>query len=337
MTEQAEPRTAAGMLKAIEKSSDGTNVLRETIQTMKMSDGKTVKGDVLLPIANIKGVALTELRKLVEAAKASGKKGSAKWEFRTSPHAQFGKSLDDTLIAFLAWARVGSDDEPDTPGENEGGDGQMTNVSKAFRRLEAYADWMESTGDDLVEPPLSGASVVEPLKVWTIQASYDATDRLVWWIDLGKLDNDAFKTLPAEQSLRALTWFMHAVMYDAKAQQNGCVIVENLAQLSFWKGMTLVPMKLSVKLDRLTIGVAPVKMKLFLCLDTPAWMSALMRLFGTFMSKKMMKRMVLLKKDWGRAAEVCGGVEFVPTGYGECGGTLTADPVLDPLFGRVSR
>ena len=70
---------------------------------------------------------------------------------------------------------------------------------------------------------------------------------------------------------------------------------------------------------------------------TPAWMSALMRLFGTFMSKKMMKRMVLLKKDWGRAAEVCGGVEFVPTGYGECGGTLTADPVLDPLFGRVSR
>ena len=147
MTEQAEPKTAAGMLKAMEKSGDGTNVLRETMQTMKMSDGKTVKGDVLLPIANIKG-ALTELWKLVEAAKASGKKGSAKWEFRTSPHAQFGKSLDDTLIAFLAWARVGSDDEPDTPGENEGGDGAMTNVSKAFRRLEAYADWMESTGDD---------------------------------------------------------------------------------------------------------------------------------------------------------------------------------------------
>ena len=92
--------------------------------------------------------------------------------------------------------------------------------------------------------------------------------------------------------------------------------------------MTLVPMKLGAKLDRLTIGVLPVKMKLILCLDSPRWMSIMMKVFGVFMSRKMRSRLKIKKQEWAYVAE-CFGQACIPAGFGECGGTLGEDPVLD--------
>ena len=99
--------------------------------------------------------------------------------------------------------------------------------------------------------------------------------------------------------------------------------------LGFWKSMTLVPMKLSVKLDRFTIGVMPVKMKAIAIIDAPRWMGMLMKVFSVFMSKKMMKRMVILK-EWGKIAEITGQA-CIPAGFGECGGTFTKD-AFDPYY-----
>ena len=98
--------------------------------------------------------------------------------------------------------------------------------------------------------------------------------------------------------------------------------------------MTLVPMDLSAKLDRLTIGVLPVKMKQLMMLDTPTWMSTMMKIFGVFMSKKMKSRMVWYKKEWGVPADAF-GASAVPVGFGECNGTCTADPVMDTYMKKV--
>jgi len=87
---------------------------------------------------------------MIESAKlkAKGKK-LAMWDFRSSPPAQFGRSLDDAFGAFLMWARITDDDD-----DADWAVKRVTNVSKAFRRLETYAEWMEDTGTELTEPAL---------------------------------------------------------------------------------------------------------------------------------------------------------------------------------------
>lgn len=67
---------------------------------------------------------------------------------------------------------------------------------------------------------------------------------------------------------------------------------ESIGKLGFFAMLTMFPAKLGAKLDRLTIGVLPIKMKALLILDAPRWMSMLMGLFSLFMSKKMKQRMV---------------------------------------------
>ena len=83
-------------------------------------------------------------------------------------------------------------------------------------------------------------------------------------------------------------------------------------------------MDLGVKLDRLTIGILPIKMKLMLIADSPRWMSIMMGIFSRFMSKKMQKRMVVVKGDaeaWATVASSVGGKQYCPPGFGEMGGT----------------
>jgi hypothetical protein len=161
----------------------------------------------------------------------------------------------------------------------------------------------------------------------------------VWWVDVGQMDTVKLKAVPVEASLRAFVWYAHIVMYDAKAQENGICFCETLGKkLGFWGMMTLFPMKLSVKLDRLTIGVLPVKMKQLLVFESPAWMMMLMKLFGVFMSKKMKERMKLYKAEWQVIDEVLGADKAsIPVGFGDCGGTMTmtSDPVTKPYYAAV--
>ena len=329
-----EDMSARQMLSAMHKASDGTNVIKESMISYSTAsiEGVTKKGD-LMHAAKDMPDCLAALKKMIDAAKAKGGKKVKKWDFRTSPHELMGKTLDDTLVAFLMWARV-AQEKDDQDDDDEGKTG-MINVHKAFRRLDTYAEWMEDTGEDLVKTPLTAASVQKVLKVWGMQMSHSKDGMLVWWIDMGVIDPKAIRDdVSLEDSLRCFVWLAHVAMYDPKAQANGMCILENMASTGFWASMTMVPMKLGVKLDRLTMGVIPCKMKLIVILDTPRWMGIFMKIFSMFMSKKMMSRMKSYKKEWEKVPELLGGPEYVPKGFGECKGTLASDPVVDPYLVR---
>jgi len=336
-----EPSSAAGMLKALSKASDGTNIMKETAISYSSAsvDGVTKKGDIMHAASDMPG-CLAKLKAIVEAAaKAKKAKKVEKWEFQYSPHVAMGRALDDTFTAFLMWARVEAKaDEQDDDDEGRAG---MINVHKAFRRLEVYAEWMEDNGEEMevTSRPFTAAGMAPALKAWGMSMSYTKDEQLAWWVDMGALDLEAIKGgeggVPLVDSMRAFVWLAHVAMYDPKCQLNGLVFVQNVGMLGFWASMTMMPMKLSVKLDRLTMGVIPCKMKLILCLDCPRWINIMFKIMSLFISKKLMKRMKLFKKDWNAVAEHLGAA-CIPDGFagGECGGTLKLDPVVTPYVAQ---
>lgn len=274
-------------------------------------------------------VALAVLKELIGMAKTKTKKEKMKkmWDFSTSPHEQFGKELDDTFMAFLLWARTSTDTADNDNNNTE----EKINVSKAFRRLEVYAGWMEDTGDDLITPALTSVSVQSTLKEWAMRVSIDNQGRLVWWIDLNAIDIGKIKSeIPPEDSLRAFVWFAHYVMYDEDAQKNGLVFIENVAHMGMIKMFTMMPMKLSTKLDKLTIGVLPIKMNALYMLETPRWVNILMKFMGMFMSKKMKSRIVSLK-EWDKVEGLV-GKDCIPKGFGKLEGSLEVDPINEKYF-----
>ena len=195
-----EPTSTAGVMRSIAKIEGGSTYLKESMSTFSSAsiDGKAQKGDVRHSDADMPG-ALAVLKSMVGKAKEAAPEGKKKekWAFRASPHAAMGKTLDDTFIAFLMWGRTSAADEDDddaTPTE--------INISKAFRRLEVYAEWMEENAADLITSPLTFESVKEVNEAWTMSASYDDKGRLVWWVDLGKLNVPAIKKIPIEDSFR---------------------------------------------------------------------------------------------------------------------------------------
>ena len=103
----------------------GTNIISEYKDIFSKESGSDHKHD---KVADDSSAALSLLKTLIDEKKRSIAQESKrkKWDFAASPHVHFGKTLDDTFSAFLAWARVKED-------------GTKINVTKAFRRLESYA------------------------------------------------------------------------------------------------------------------------------------------------------------------------------------------------------
>ena len=89
-------------------------------------------------------------------------------------------------------------------------------------------------------------------------------------------------------------------MFDAKAQDNGIVLLEDLDKIGFWAAMTIIPMELSTKMDRLTIGVLPVKTKAIYMFGCARWTTLMMSLMKPFLSKKMRDRMIVVYDDQDR-------------------------------------
>ena len=172
---------------------------------------------------------------------------------------------------------------------------------------------MQDTEDDLMEPPLTKSSVEKCLDAWSMKSSVDNQGRFVWWVDFGAIDTKNIKKdYTPEESLRAFVYYSHQVMYDSNAQENGMVFVENVAKIGFMETFTMMPMKLSAKLDRLTIGVLPVKMAACYILETPKWMNILMKFMGMFMSGKMKKRIVMLD-DYDKLKDLLGEECIIPS------------------------
>ena len=127
---------------------------------------------------------------------------------------------------------------------------------------------------------------------------------LIWWADMSKVDMKYLKKeISPEDSLRAFVWYSHYIMCHKVAQGKGLIFVYDMDKLGMVKTFTMMPTKLAAKLDRLTIGVLHVKMKALYCMDSPRWVSLLMKLMGVFMSKKMKERFVMMD-DWKKLEEM---------------------------------
>jgi len=297
----------------------GTNIMKEYKKTFSNPDGSEKAGDLKVPTP---AEALPVLKELVEQIKSKTKKESKrkKWNFETSPHAQFDKTLDDTFMAFIMWART-----------KDSTDGNEVNVSKAFRRLETYAEWMDETGTDLIEPPLTASSIKKGLDAWHMNVTSKKDGELIWWADMSKVDMKYLKKeISPEDSLRAFVWYSHYIMYHKVAQEKGLIFVYDMDKLGMVKSFTMMPTKLAAKLDRLTIGVLPIKMKALYMLDSPGWMSLLMKLMGVFMSKKMKERFVMMD-DWKKLEEMF-DPEIIPKGFGKLEGSVDKDELQTEYF-----
>ncbi|KAL9188160.1 hypothetical protein ACHAXT_006538 [Thalassiosira profunda] len=267
--------TASVVSELKKQSSDGTNIISEYKDIFSKESGSDHKHD---KVADDSSAALALLKTLVDEKKRSIAQESKrkKWDFDASPHVHFGKTLDDTFNAFLAWARVKDD-------------GTKINVTKAFRRLESYADWMHDTGTDLTEPGLTAESVQKGVEAWAFNTSIDSEGRLVWWVDMGRLDIAKVKSEFTPEDHEG-----------------------NIAKIGMIECFTLLPAKLATKLDRLTIGILPIRMQKIYMFESPTWVNVFMKIVGVFMSKKMKERMVFLK-DWSEIDKI-GGLEVTPKG-----------------------
>jgi CRAL/TRIO domain len=245
------------------------------------------------------------------------------------PLNEFQATQDELFIAFLKWSVKDPSDADDkkkkskkNPMEDDTNTKSKTfNVTKASRRLDSYFEWMrENMADTLKDRPLTWESIQAAAKIWDIQVTVDDEGRFVWWIDLGVMDQEAIKSMAPLEHVRYVVWFSHLVMLDTHAQDNGAVIVENCGRIGFFKMMTLVPMELSAKLDRLTIGILPVKMKAVHVFGAATWMHVIIGLMRPFMSKKMRERMIIINEKKTDMQAYCDNLvtrKHIPKGF--CG------------------
>ena len=292
------------------KVEGGKSVWATTLETFGMSDGKKKKGDVL---CNTFEEAFAKFQELIR---------DKNWKFATTPFDDFQASKDDLLKAFVHWSRKGEDDE------------FTYNISKAVRRLEAYVEWMDKNCQQL---DLKGSSMKEVADAWKMKMSHDKHGRLVWWIDLDGLDFKHIKqNVPREDTLRYFVWLSHLTLFDAGSQEHGFVLVEGVGHKGMIEMMTCVSMDVGTKLDRLTIGILPIKMEACILFNNPTWVHILMALMSPFLSKKMRKRIKSLKNKQDTQAffEEELGKECIPTGITRLAGVVEKDIVEDTL-GRL--
>lgn len=190
---------------------------------------------------------------------------------------------------------------------------------------------MHETGTDLTDPALTSNSVKSTVEAWAFNSSVNSDGQLVWWCDMGRVDKRKIKSdYVPEDHLRAFVWYAHAIMYNQHARDNGMIFVYNCARMGMIDTFTLMPAKLGAKLDKLTIGVLPVKMRAMYMFEVPTWISVFMKIIGVFMSKKMKERLVFLK-DWSETDKV-GGLGAIPKGFGKVDGTLEESVIESTYF-----
>lgn len=322
------------VLKTINKMDvgNGKNIISTSLDTLSMSDGKNKKGD---SIVEDLGDALFLLKSLVanaleNAVRRNKKRDIRKWKFDNVPLRDFGKTLDDVFVAFLCWGRIDADETKYDDDEASLKRNKAFNVTKSYRRLEAYASWMEDSGSDLTD--LTAASIRESYEFWKMQVSYDIQGRIVWWFDMAALDMKALKKRPGKDCLRLWVWFAHFLMFDENAQENGSILINNIAKVGLWDAMTFVPPDVNAKLDRLTIGVLPVKNKKIILMECSGWLNVILAIIKPFLSKKMRNRIAPLDNDYKELEEQLGGKEYVVKNFGRCDGLFTSDPVRTKYF-----
>jgi hypothetical protein len=286
-------------------------------KAMNNMDGKDKKGDV-----RVSSYA-TALETLVSMIPTEGDKVE-KFMYRSLhldcddvKHPCLGKTRNDVHRAFLLWSQKPNDRLEDS-----------FNVSKAFRRLETFADYQLkmyepyfSTPVDITSPDIVEASQIMNIKV--PEQTYGGA--LAWVIDLDRTDMEAMSKLKAEggcdlNDLMRYFWaLMLQGMFDDVSCSEGCIVLQDMGTMGFG---TMLSFQKSIKpiendMNAMFYGVMPFKMKSCILTGSPWWMSALLAFMRLFISKKMSGRIKnLYKKDMWL---IMGGQDQLPLGY--IGGT----------------
>ena len=313
----------------------GTNwnhVIQEYISVVKGADGVDLQGDIY---AQNMEEGLLMLQNMVHG-KALGL-NDEDWTFSRAPLVDFGKTIDDVLLAFLRWSVVDNTSSQDDQfcnligGVNSAQDMEThgINVSKAFRRLAAYIQWMQSVSTDLADPPLTFESISPLLSTFSIHVTHDLCNRLVWWVNLGKTNMPAFKSQTPRDTTRMFVWLAHLLFLDEKAQQNGLVVVDDMAEIGFWTYMTMLPIHVGISVDRFLISVTPLKAKNVVLMQLPRWAEIGYNLLSWFLTAGMKSRVTIVSKSEEIATleRIVGGSRFIPRDFGDWNGMLASDIV----------
>lgn len=307
------------------------HVIGEYISVVQGADGKEMKGDLYTTEMDD---ALKMLQTLVEESAAST--SDEDWTFSTSPLKDFDKTIDDILLAFIRWSMV--DNYHDNPADGNscaliGGINhppsktEKINVSKAFRRLTSYQQWMRSVSSDLQDPPLSYRSIKSTLEVFSLHVSHDECDRLVWYVNLGKTDLAALKSQSPRETTRMFVWIAHLLFLDEKAQTKGLIVVDDMAEIGFWDYMTMLPIQVGISVDRFLISVTPLKAKNVVLMHRPKWAEIGYSLLSWFLTKKMKKRVTMVEngQENEMMKKVVGGAKFIPREFSDVEGMIDKD------------
>ncbi|KAL7545776.1 hypothetical protein ACHAWF_009123, partial [Thalassiosira exigua] len=228
-----------------------------------------------------------------------------KWDLTNSPHAQFGKTIDDTYRAFLAWARV-------REGFGKEEDYGKINISRAMRRLESYADLLHDNDTVLTPSSLEAESVRARVRKWDFRTSVDAEGRLVWWVDTDRVD---LKDFSDEDYLQTVAWYAHAIMYHEASLENGFVVVQNLNHIGISEALALFPPRVGRKVSPMVMGAVPIQLKCVVHVEAPRWLNFFAAI-TVGMSKKL-KEVLLFLDDWSDVVDWFGGLEGIPKGWGK--------------------
>ncbi|KAL3773415.1 hypothetical protein ACHAWO_004860 [Cyclotella atomus] len=316
--------------------SSWSHVIAEYRSVISSADGKDIKGDVYAVNGLDEGLAL--IKKMVKEEAEKSRENEIMWTFQTSPLGDFGKTTDDLLLAFLRWSIVDNhltngharDDNGCSliGGINYYPDGdKRINVSKAFRRLTSYTHWMDSVSQDLLLSPLTYASISPSLEIFSIQITHDDCGRLVWWVDLGKTKIDELKAQSTTDTTRMFVYIAHMLFLDTAAQTKGLVVIDDMAEISFWQYMTMLPLKVGISVDRFLISVTPLKAKQVVMMHRPKWVEIAYSLLSLFLNERMKSRVTMVKNgdEVNVLNKAVGGSAFIPFGFANANGEISTD------------
>lgn len=274
---------------------------------MDNMDGDEQKDDQV--ITGNQEEALKALQALVTKDKQDSEAKSTLWDFR-SVHLGHGiakgKSIDDVCYSFLRWCQ-----------KEEDRTSNRYNVTKAFRRMKAFAQFADkhfdtyfSTPIDMCEPEIQTA---QKMLNFQICQQLSKCGAVIWVIDLASVDT---KVDVSEVGMMRINWYiMLASLFDPPVQTEGIIMLQSLA-ISFGTMIKINSKFKSIEkeLNTLFYGTMPLKMKCCILVGSPWWITVLLRIMRLFISKKMSARLVNIDLE-GMHARV-GGSHLIPGNMG---------------------
>lgn len=329
-SDEESPKSLLDFMKVFNRlGTSWSHVFGSYLDVVKTAHGKDMGGDVYADDIESGVVMLQNMvARAIKDAGGEGTKEGQKWTFAAVPLQEFGATMDDVYVAFLRWSGVDSSDEDEHEACNlKGGVNKREifpiNVTKAFRRLTAYATWMDEQRDILLDPPLNLDSVRQAKNLLYSRVTHDDCGRVVWWLDLGQTNFKQMKHLAHEEILRFFVWLSHLIMTDESAQRNGIMFLDSMDAVSFYQYMTMLPYQLGITIDKFMIGVTPLKTKLVVFLKRPRWFDVGFGLLSVFLPARMRMRVSQPDTEQASIEDIVGS--NIPVGFDDYNGTLAVD------------